>query len=285
LCRPLEARPAGRPMTLVAAMVNVAVTGLYEDTIAEGIRLGVFGESQLRVLQGQLEQVNLIPLVRSSLLFEQAAVCQTLEKIPPAKMAKQFSELSGSKDNFWVRMRTPTYVFLRFAPRGWAYQNMAIHVQLLQPVVESHDVDRQQIFPDKVTEAGAKMDDVLKHFSPYTYLEAAFLPNYSRAIQTLAHRQTTAHQAQIVCALERYRLAHGNYPDRLDDLVPQFIGKLPNDVIGGQPLKYRRLAEPAGGFQLYSVGWNQVDDSGKVVGKDRRLQLEEGDWVWPPLVD
>src|SRR5690606_16045055 len=37
LCRLLEGRPTGKPMTLVAAMINVAVTGLYVETVAEGM--------------------------------------------------------------------------------------------------------------------------------------------------------------------------------------------------------------------------------------------------------
>ena len=40
-------------------------------------------------------------------------------------------------------------------------------------------------------------------------------------------------EAQIACALERYRLAHGEYPETLDALVPQFIEKVPHDIIGG----------------------------------------------------
>jgi hypothetical protein len=71
--------------------------------------------------------------------------------------------------------------------------------------------------------------------------------------------------------------------------VPQFIAKLPHDLIGGQPLKYRRTNPPssdsgaAGGqFVLYSVGWNEKDDGGQVVsGKDRWANVEQGDWVWP----
>ena len=36
VCRLLEGAPTGKLMTLVAAMMNVAVTGLYVDVIAEG---------------------------------------------------------------------------------------------------------------------------------------------------------------------------------------------------------------------------------------------------------
>lgn len=45
-----------------------------------------------------------------------------------------------------------------------------------------------------------------------------------------------------------------------DALAPQFIIKLPHDVINGQPLKYRRTDD--GSFILYSMGWNEKDDGG-----------------------
>ena len=86
--------------------------------------------------------------------------------------------------------------------------------------------------------------------------------------------------AQTTCALERYRLAHGVYLETLDALVPRFIEKLPHDIIGGQLLKYRRT--DGGKFLLYSVGWNETDDGGKVAIRKGGITVdpENGDWVW-----
>jgi hypothetical protein len=75
-------------------------------------------------------------------------------------------------------------------------------------------------------------------------------------------------------------LAHGKYPESPDALTPQFLAKLPHVVINGQPLKYRR-ADSA--FVLYSVGWNETDEGGKVElakGKNPRPDQDKGDWVW-----
>jgi hypothetical protein len=87
---------------------------------------------------------------------------------------------------------------------------------------------------------------------------------------TTARNQTLVHEALIACALERYRLAHNSYPETLDALVPQFLAQIPPDIIGGQPLHYRRTNE--GKFLLYSIGWNEKDDGGKPGSDD--------DWVW-----
>ena len=104
------------------------------------------------------------------------------------------------------------------------------------------------------------------------------MPNFVKAIQRFALNQTSANEAAIACALERYRLAHGEYPELLNALTPQFIAKLPHDSIG-QPLKYRRTGD--GKFLLYSVGWNEKDDGGEnALRKDGSPDLANGDWVW-----
>jgi hypothetical protein len=97
--------------------------------------------------------------------------------------------------------------------------------------------------------------------------------------------QTACAEAAAACALERCRLAQGQYPTSLDALVPAWLKQVPADLLvpGGAPLKYRREAD--GGFLLYSVGLNRVDDQGKPGSPDqgqggRAPRLEEGDWVW-----
>ena len=71
----------------------------------------------------------------------------------------------------------------------------------------------------------------------------------------------------------------GQFPETLDALAPQFMAKLPHDVIAGQPLHYRRTTD--GQFTLYAVGWNQKDDHGTLVlDKDGKVDQEQGDWVW-----
>ena len=87
--------------------------------------------------------------------------------------------------------------------------------------------------------------------------------------------------AQIACALERYRLAHHEYPETLDALAPQFMGTVLHDIIDGRPLNYRRTDD--GKFLLYSVGWNEQDNGGQPSpkGKNGAIDYTIGDWVWP----
>ena len=139
------------------------------------------------------------------------------------------------------------------------------------------------IHPDAVEGSMSNLVKNVDHWSPFGYLAAIAIPNITKVMQTAVHNQTLVNQGQIACALERYHLAHGEYPEALDALMPQFIEKIPHDIIGGEPLHYRRTDD--GKFLLYSVGWNEVDDGGKQISAPTKngnidYNYTKGDWVW-----
>src|SRR3974390_919872 len=92
------------------------------------------------------------------------------------------------------------------------------------------------------------------------------VPAVSSLAPKVAHAQTDVDLATTACALERYRLSNGRYPDELTQLVPAFLAKLPNDIIDGKPLRYRKEGQR---FALYSVGWNAHDDGWAIPAQAR----------------
>jgi hypothetical protein len=100
-------------------------------------------------------------------------------------------------------------------------------------------------------------------------------PYIGRLSEKFIFTQSTLNLACVACALERYRLAHGEFPETLDSLSKQFIEEIPHDVINDLPLHYRRTAD--GKFLLYSVGWDEKDDGGT---PETLSDPENGDWVW-----
>ncbi|MGO8928409.1 MAG: hypothetical protein ACLQU3_16195 [Limisphaerales bacterium] len=272
LCHILEARPASDCPTLVEAMISVAITGLYAQTVADGLRLRAWREPELVAIQRQLKDINLLPLVRASMNAERAGMCRTFEITPAAEFKKWFF-LGDEPQGLWGKLKDPRFLLIGFTPRGWIYQNMCALAIRDQLTSEIFDVPNDQVLPRKADKIMNQLQTALGHFTPYTFLGARATPNFVKAAQTLAQKQTLANEAFIACGLERYRLAHGQYPETLEALVPQFAEKLPHDIVGGQPLKYHRTAD--GQFVLYSIGWNEKDDGG-VPGKT----VAEGDWVW-----
>ena len=96
-----------------------------------------------------------------------------------------------------------------------------------------------------------------------------------------SYAQEATDLARVACALEQYRLVQREYPEAIGILAPQYINKIPHDIIGGQPLHYRRTDD--GKYLLYSVGWNETDDGGKIGLREysSRPDISLGDWVWP----
>ncbi|PYK97834.1 MAG: hypothetical protein DME19_14805 [Verrucomicrobia bacterium] len=271
--RLLEARPTGKPMSLVAAMINAAITGLYVDTVADGMRLQAWHEPQLIALEEQLQDIHLPRYAVEAMQDETAGVCRALETTGIQAFR------SFGKTNLWQKIKNPEFLLSIAMPRGWFYQNMAIVALQRQKALSGFDRAREIVLPGELDKVSLEAKTVFNDFSPYTFLAARAVPNWTRAWQTLARNQTMANEAFLVCALERYRIAHGQYPETLDVLAPRYVEKIPQDIIGGGPLKYRRTDD--GQFALYSIGWNERDDGGQaVLNKDGRPNSEQGDWVW-----
>ena len=268
----LEAAPTGKPMTLMAAMINVAITGLYVESIADGLEKNSWQEPQLAALQQQLAAINLEPIVASAFAFEPMAVCRDLEIMKPSEV------FYVNGPNHGVKLRDR---LLDLIPRGWIYQNMAVIARMEFQNQSAFDLTHNLFLPSVAQSVYSETGQIVSQarFSPYSFLTTVTFPNFVVATQTFSKKQTLVNECQIVCALERYHLAHGEYPETLDMLIPQFIEKMPHDIIGGEPLHYRRIDD--GKFLLYSVGWNEMDDGGQVVlAKDGSVDHEKGDWVW-----
>jgi len=117
--------------------------------------------------------------------------------------------------------------------------------------------------------------------TPFNFFAHLLLPGLGNFAQKTAYAQNAVDLARAAITLERYRLAHGEFPESLESLAPQFLEKIPHDIINGGPLHYRRTGD--GQFILYSVGWNEIDDGGVVAfknGSSSEIKTDTGDWVW-----
>jgi len=79
-------------------------------------------------------------------------------------------------------------------------------------------------------------------------------------------RQARARLIQACLAIERYRLAEGQLPQSLENLVPVYTKSVPEDPFDGQSLRYRRLKT---GFIVYSVNDDLSDNGGATISTER----------------
>jgi hypothetical protein len=240
---------------LISQLVRLAAMSLLLQPVGEGLAEHRWSETQLRVLQERLQKTDLL--------------------------ASTVQALYGERDI----CANPAFDRGEMFPRGWdrleqLNMNLAFHDMVFPRI----DLLAREINPS----VNHSIDLAFKKFSDGSYVHALFqhsiiarmeLPGFSRVPQNVALVQSEVDMAMLSCALERYRLAEGHYPDELNALAPRFVAVLPHDIINGQPLKYRRTDN--GRFILYSVGWNEKDDGGVVaMNKDKRQNVLQGDWVW-----
>jgi hypothetical protein len=264
---------------LISGLVRIAILQADLNFIQSGIVAHEWTDSQLAEFEMFLGKDDLLAEYGMQMRGERATGNGILDYFRTRRRINEVGGVFGDNQN----ART-SFNVAYFMPAGWFYQNeLAInrmHLELLLPPV---DAARHRVDVEMASTIRGVMDKELSSgFLPCKIFAKLLLPALEGLIKKYAFAQENVDLATLACALERYRLANGQYPDTLAVLSPKFIATIPNDVISGEPPKYRRTND--GQFQLYSVGWNQTDDGGNVVMlKDGKSpDITKGDWVWPP---
>ncbi|HTI99192.1 MAG TPA: hypothetical protein VL527_09940, partial [Dongiaceae bacterium] len=276
---------------LISQLVEIAGQNILTQPLWEGLARHQWSDVQLADIEATLAGQDYPANFRTGMLGELACGIGSVEYL---RRSRNFGELvswtSSSRQNDMPDPMELLYAMaFHLMPDGWFYQmerNLAqMYERYSLPLVDqTNRIISPTLNRQLATEAGIR----LQTKSVANAATRLLFPALGRASLKTAQCQTMVNEARIACALERYRLAHGQYPDSLADLTPQFLVTVPHDLINGEPLHYRR--EAGDRFTLYSVGWNQRDDGGRVVlgkGETPSADPDQGDWVWtyPAHVD
>jgi len=266
---------------LISHLVRIAMLQIMLQPVWEGLAEHKWSDTQLVALDAELAKLDFLPDYKLSMRGEMGMQSGEMDRL--RRHPEQLQDMGSFYDEEG-NGRSPSLpggLSGHLIPTGWFYQNQfrcaRVMVEFYIPVA---DVRQGTFSPNLARRGDGAVKSETKSVSPFNILERMLLPALGAAAKKFAYAQASVDLARTAIALERYRLAHGGYPESLDALAPQFIAKVPHDVIGGQPLKYRREANDQ--FVLYSVGWNETDDGG-VVGfrpKSQSPDISQGDWVW-----
>jgi len=249
-------------------MLNVALQPVWE-----GLARHQWSDAQLVELQAELARIKVLPDFGRAMRGERNLANVLLDDLRTGKLKNEQGSLSDEG--------MLSYSATRFLPAGWFYQNeVSINRLYLERSIPIIDAEQHRVFPDRVREAESAPELQKRHF--YNVFAALLYPAVNKSALKFAYGQTCLDLATVACALERYRLSEGRYPEQLASLVPRFIATLPTDVIDGKALHYQPTAD--GLFVLYSVGWNESDEGGeasiRTTKTSRNVDSKEGDWVW-----
>jgi hypothetical protein len=268
---------------LVGFLVRVSSLQMAVQPVWEGLAEHRWSDSELQKLENRFLQYNFFQDLQFPLGAERAAALLTCDLLARGKYTLAMLASPSPETGFG---EPPPIAGL--LPKGWYGQEKINYCRLSEMELDGTiDPVRKRVSPQQVKAGADLMMRELagsagsgKAFKAIVFhhrlIAALLLPALEKVSRKAAEAQTSADQTALACALERYRLAQGHFPEKLEALVPQFVAELPHDVFTGESYKYRRTED--GQFLLYSVGWNEKDDSG-MPGK-ALFDEQQGDWVW-----
>ena len=258
---------------LISQLVRIASLQLAMQPLWEGAVRHEWSETQLVELQQILVKMDFLASYGVAIRTERAFGNATIDELRTGKIP--FSSLGDIGDG---GPGAPD-VASRIVPSGWYRLNQLTLNRLFQerclPLIDParHRVD---------AELAKSIDEApeLKGAAMFNVFARLLFPAVGKSALKFAHAQASVDLSLTACALERFRLKHGTYPSNLDPLVPEFIERIPVDVMTGELPRYRLEAD--GRFVLYSVGWNQLDEDGKPGANKAGNAVDalNGDWCW-----
>lgn len=221
--------------------------------IWEGIVMHDWTDTQLATFEGELAKINFLSDYTNMVGIVVRACLESWQKRANGELVQ---------DPFSQYERGP----------GWVLQNRAFWLDSSVRLYRGMELALSKVDPKlNRIKLGPPYPDV--NDLPLTGEIACLLQLYNWVGPYPASpvfAQTAVNQGIIACALERFRIANGKYPEELVQLMPQFLKSIPDDVVRGRPMLYENSHD--GGFFLYGVGQNERDDHKNKKSSD--------DWVW-----
>ncbi|MBI4662407.1 MAG: ABC transporter permease subunit [Verrucomicrobia bacterium] len=215
-----------------------ALLGSAFQVIWEGLAERHWPAEQLAAMQGLLQSFTPLAdcpkVMRVETLLQIAAWDRFRSVLAGARVP-----LANPREERWKRLRW-------FYPAGRTYRHQ----------IEIYHLYRDQLMPMVDAGQGRAFLETTEAASIALEKSSAFLNhnavryNFENFAFEFAQHQTWVNQAILACALERYWLARGQYPETLDALVPEYVTQLPRDAISGGIPAHRRTSN--GRFTLSS---------------------------------
>jgi hypothetical protein len=266
---------------LISHLVRIAMLQITLQPVYEALAEHRWSDEQLVALDAELAKLDFLAAYKLSMDAELGCIDKEMDLV---RRHPEALEGYSGEDEYGNNHRLPGHLIAQLIPNGWFYQNQYRYARIMvECYIPVADLNQGTFSPALLRRSDAVVTAEIKSTSPFNRLKKLTLPALGHAATKFAHAQASVNLARTAIALERCRLARGEYPESLDALAPQFIAHVPHDVIGGGPLKYRRSQD--GQFVLYSIGWNETDDGGVVAhydpyNKNGAPNINQGDWVW-----
>jgi hypothetical protein len=117
-------------------------------------------------------------------------------------------------------------------------------------------------YPGKPKQPVNVLDKAALYISPNCAGKVMFLmwmPAFDKAITRKCLVQANVAGLRLKIALRLYEQKHGQLPDDLNALVPEFIKEIPQDPYDGKPFRYSKTEK-----KVWAIGYDLVDNGGSM---------------------
>jgi hypothetical protein len=216
-------------------------------------------EQDLQKLQDLLREEESQPLFRRQARGERAAWDRVFELAQQQFVSHEELEkllFSPNKRRFAMGWAPLDELIDRMINRESVGPITATRTEMLEFFTQLVEISKLPL--DEQAERARQLGTTLSSKSPLVQQ----VGSASLKIVQSYHRYLARMRAAIaMIAVERYRIKHGHWPDKLEDLVPEFVPHVPIDPFANAIIRYARLED---GVVLYSVGFDRADSGGDI---------------------
>jgi len=238
------ARSLAKEPTVISRLYLTVCRGLAVSSLERIINRTEFTDEQLLELGKAFADAEYISALPRAFIGEQ---CRGIYVFKNPTIFS--SDLVGRK------MLLPAPILELYKALGLADRDAIIYIDLMNDYMNTTGLPLHQR-----QEAADVIQTKLNRTSKTHILLHMFRPDYFWVTRSYLRNIAQLRTARVGLAVQRYRLATGNLPDTLADLVPTYLDAVPEDPFDGRSLRYEELET---GFVVYSVGEDRRDDGGK----------------------
>jgi hypothetical protein len=228
----------------VCGFIRMSITTTMVNAVWNGLAAHQWKEPELRKIEVDLAALD---WMRDWLFWLgcSRAHFNTMTDMAVAKPQMLFASTSLHGLNPTISQRMAGMLY----PVGWTYQSKVRGNHYCDEMSARMDIGQRRWFGERP--APSAMQNVNNTPEVIYYLAFWMLAaRLEHVEQRYLYIATVTDHARLACALERFRLIHGNYPATLAELAPEYIPNVPVEIVNGQPYHYRLTDD--GSFVLYS---------------------------------
>jgi hypothetical protein len=245
--------------TVISKLVRIAMLNMAEIALEHRLNTGGLDEVELNHLSELFAEVAKTNQMANGLIGERAAFMRYFRmSYAEIKKPANSGDENSSEQNGPPLPGSQPFIFKL---TGFFERDLRFYLQAMET-----NISLAATFPKNIVVISNVQEQISQTSRQnYYILSAMLLPALGNTIIKEANGLAQVRSAQTALAVERFRLANGQLPKNLNELVPQFLSAVPVDPFDGQPLSYYRLAK---GYVIYSVGSDGHDDGGREKAAD-----------------